>query len=80
MIISNLVGYSNIKFYSVVYYAQVMRMKPLKTKISITLDEPILERIQELSELYDKSVSSCINVILRDYLKDEKNAGRLPLP
>lgn len=55
-------------------------MKPLKTKISITLDEPILERIQELSELYDKSVSSCINVILRDYLKDEKNAGRLPLP
>lgn len=80
MIISYLVGYSNIKFYSVVYYAQVMRMKPLKTKISITLDEPILERIQELSELYDKSVSSCINVILRDYLKDEKNAGRLPLP
>lgn len=57
-----------------------MKMKPLKTKISITLDEPILEKIQELAELYDKSMSSCINVILREYLKDDKNAGRLPLP
>lgn len=57
-----------------------MRMKPLKTKISITLDEPILEKIQMLGELHDRSVSSCINVILREYLKDEKNAGKLPLP
>lgn len=55
-------------------------MKPLKTKISITLDEPILEKMHELAEIYDTSVSSCINVILREYLKDEKNAGRLPLP
>lgn len=55
-------------------------MKPLKTKISITLDEPILEKIQELAELYDRSASSCINLILREYLKDEKNAGKLPLP
>lgn len=55
-------------------------MKPLKAKISITIDEPLLEKMQELSEIYDKSVSSCINIILRDYLKDEKNAGRLPLP
>lgn len=55
-------------------------MKPIKKSISITLDEPILEQVQELAELYDRSVSSCINIILREYLKDEKNAGRLPLP
>lgn len=55
-------------------------MKPLKKSISITLDEPILEKMRELAEIYDTSVSSCINVILRNYLKDEKNAGRLPLP
>ena len=55
-------------------------MKPLKVKISITVDEPILKAMQDLSDRYDKSVSSCINVILREYLKDEKNAGRLPLP
>ena len=55
-------------------------MKPLKTKISITLDGPVLEKLQELAVLYDRSVSSCINVILREYLKDEKNAGKLPLP
>ena len=54
--------------------------KPLKKSISITLDEPILDVMHELAEVYDTSVSSCINVILRDYLKDEKNAGRLPLP
>ena len=63
-----------------VYFIQVMTMKPLKTKISITLDEPILEKVQTLAELYDRSVSSCINVILREYLKDDKNAGKLPLP
>ena len=54
--------------------------KPLKKSISITLDGPVLEKLQELAVLYDRSVSSCINVILREYLKDEKNAGKLPLP
>lgn len=57
-----------------------MQMKPMKEKISITIDGPILEKMRELAEIYDTSVSSCINVILRNYLKDEKNAGRLPLP
>jgi len=55
-------------------------MKPLKKSISITLDEPVLEQVQALSEKYDRSVSSCINIILRSYLEDEKNAGRLPMP
>lgn len=64
----------------VVYSIWVMTMKPIKTKISITLDEPILEKIQVLAERYDRSVSSCINVILRDYLENPDNARRLPLP
>ena len=79
-IISYLVGKSNILFYLVVYFLWVITMKHLKVKISITVDEPILKAMQDLSDRYDKSVSSCINVILREYLKDEKNAGRLPLP
>lgn len=57
-----------------------MKMKPLKMKISITLDEPVLEQVQALSEKYDRSVSSCINIILRSYLEDDRNAGRLPMP
>lgn len=51
-------------------------MKPLKTKISITLDEPVLEKIQALAELDDRSVSSCINVILKEYLESKNPAGK----
>lgn len=43
-------------------------MKPLKTKISITLDDPVLERIKELAESDDRSVSSYINQILKAHL------------
>ena len=33
-------------------------MKPLKTKVSLTLDGPILEQIQILAERDDRSLSS----------------------
>ena len=42
-------------------------MKPLKTKISITLDDPILLRIRELAEYEDRSVSSYINLVLKKH-------------
>lgn len=51
-------------------------MKPLKKSISITLDEPILDQIQELAELDDRSVSSFINMVLREYLENKKAAGK----
>lgn len=44
-------------------------MKPLKRKISITLDDPIHEKIKELAEYDDRSVSSYINLVLREYLE-----------
>lgn len=44
-------------------------MKPLKKSISITLDYPILEKIQALAEYEDRSVSSYINLVLRDHLE-----------
>lgn len=43
-------------------------MKPLKTKISITIDDDIAQRIKELSEADDRSVSQYINVVLKNYL------------
>ncbi len=52
-------------------------MKPIKNKISITLDDPVLEGIKALAELDDRSVSSCINIILRDYLEKNKKSGKL---
>lgn len=49
-------------------------MKPLKTKISITLDEPVLTKVQTLAEKDDRSLSSYINLILREHLETlEKN-------
>ena len=43
-------------------------MKPLKTKISITIDNPVLEEIKSLSEQEDRSISSYINLVLKEHL------------
>lgn len=45
-------------------------MKPLKEKISITIDSDILARIREKTESYDRSLSQFINIILKDYLEN----------
>ena len=44
-------------------------MKPLKQKISITLDEDIIKRVRVLAEDCDRALSQYINLGLRDYLK-----------
>ena len=53
-------------------------MKPLKTKISITLDDPVLARVKYLAELEDRSLSSYINLVLREHLREigEKDSER----
>lgn len=49
-------------------------MKPLKTKVGITLDTNIIEQLKELAEADDRSFSQYINLILKEYLakKNEK--------
>ena len=47
-----------------------MLMKPLKTKISLTIDDPVLEKIKALAEAEDRSLSSYINLVLREHLKE----------
>ena len=44
-------------------------MKPLKNKVSITLDADIIDRIKELAEEDDRSFSQYINLVLREYIK-----------
>ena len=44
-------------------------MKSLKTSVSITLDTPVLEKVKELAEYDDRSLSSYINLILRKYIE-----------
>ena len=43
-------------------------MKPLKEKVSITLDENIVQRIKELAEDDDRSFSQYINMVLKEYI------------
>ena len=40
-------------------------MKPLKSKVSITLDDDIISKIKELSEEDDRSFSQYINMVLK---------------
>lgn len=50
-------------------------MRPLKEKISITIDNDILQFIKEKAEFDDRSLSQYINLILKQHVKsfaDEK--------
>ena len=48
-------------------------MKPLKSKVSITLDTDVIEQIKQLAEADDRSFSQFINLILKEYLSDPYN-------
>lgn len=45
-------------------------MKPLKSKVSITLDCDIIEKIKELAEKDDRSFSQYINMTLKSHLDE----------
>lgn len=45
-------------------------MKELKTKVSITLDASILERIKELAEQDDRNLSQYINLVLKKHISE----------
>lgn len=45
-------------------------MRPLKEKVSITLDSDIIEKIKELAEADDRSFSQYINIILKDHVQE----------
>ncbi|MEH2941604.1 DUF6364 family protein [Lachnospiraceae bacterium KK002] len=48
-------------------------MKPLKIKVSITLDEEIINEIKKLAEQDDRSLSQYINLVLKEFLRDKNN-------
>ena len=45
-------------------------MKPLKEKVSITLDTDLLERVRYLAEYDDRSLSQYINLVLKKHLEE----------
>lgn len=44
-------------------------MKPLKEKISITIDQDVLEKARIEAEKDDRSLSQYINLIIREHLR-----------
>ena len=45
-------------------------MKPLKEKISITIDNDIWAKLKEKAEYDDRSLLQYINLVLKQHIKD----------
>ena len=45
-------------------------LKPLKEKISITIDGDVLEKLKQAAEKDDRSFSQYINLILKQHIND----------
>ena len=45
-------------------------MRPLKEKISITIDNDILAKLKERAEYDDRSLSQYINLVLKQHIRD----------
>ena len=43
-------------------------MKPLKTKVSITLDENVINIIRKMADEDDRNFSQYINLILKEWI------------
>lgn len=48
-------------------------MKPLKEKVSITLDSDIVKFIKDLAEKDDRSFSQFVNKVLKEYISNKIN-------
>ena len=46
-------------------------MRPLKRKISITIDSDVYEKIDKLSEWDGRSISQYINIVLKRFIQTE---------
>ena len=48
-------------------------MKPLKERISITIDADLLEKLRFQAEYDDRSLSQYINLVLKEHVKNSNN-------
>ena len=63
--------YKIIHFFTITLQGASM-MKPLKSKVSITLDSDVIEKIKLLAEEDDRSFSQYINLILKEHLNQKE--------
>lgn len=55
------------------YLRKVVRVRPLKQKISITVDEDIIKNSSLIAEACDRSLSQYINIVLKNHLVSQKS-------
>ena len=55
------------------YLHEVMKLRPLKKSISITLDADIIEKTRLLAEESDRSLSQYINILLKKHIEAKEN-------
>ncbi len=53
----------------------VAGMRPLKTKVSITVDNDTLDQVRKMADEDERSLSNYINRILRAYV-DQSSSGK----
>ncbi|MCI8331323.1 MAG: toxin-antitoxin system protein [Clostridiales bacterium] len=51
-------------------------MKPLKEKVSITLDSDLVIKVKELAEQDDRSFSQYINLVLKTHVESVEKDNR----
>ena len=51
-------------------------MKPLKDKVSITLDPDVIINIREMAENDDRSFSQYINMVLKEHINKNPKEDR----
>lgn len=47
-------------------------MKPLKDRISITIDSDVLKKVKDKAEYDGRSLSQYINLVLKKHLEEEE--------
>jgi len=52
-------------------------MKPLKTKVSITLDENVIDTIRKMADEDDRNFSQYINLILKEWISTHSNLNNI---
>ena len=52
-------------------------MKPLKEKISITVDSDIIEKARILAENDDRSLSQFVNIALKAFIKEQEEKKKI---
>ena len=48
-------------------------MKPLKSKVRITLDEDLIQQIKKLADNDERSFSQYINMVLKEHVSQKKS-------